>query len=121
MVTVVDGKLTFSRDQVVTSSQASKNFGEMRRRARQEPLYVSDRNDGIDTVIVGFDEFEQMALELEALRLERLYSIAADRVAVAEQDASHRSISLEDTIGQKAYRNLLEVDVDSIPDDEVFE
>ena len=121
MVTVADGKLTFSKDQVVTSSQASKNFGEMRRRARQEPLYVSDRNDGIDTVIVGYDEFERMALELETLRLERLYSLAADRVAAADAVASHRPIMLEETIGQEAYERLLKMDIDSIPDDEVFE
>ena len=77
MVAVIDKKLVFGREQVLTSTQASKNFGEARRRARKEPQFVSDRNDGIDTVIVGFDEFEAMAVELEQLREERLHAIAA--------------------------------------------
>ena len=49
MVAVIDRKLVFGREQVLTSTQASKNFGEARRRARREPQFVSDRNDGIDT------------------------------------------------------------------------
>lgn len=79
MVSVIDKKLVFGRDQVVTSTQASKNFGEARRRARRGPLFVSDRNGGIDTVIVGYDEFEEMAMGLQQLREERLYAVAADR------------------------------------------
>lgn len=79
-VAVLNHKLVFGRDQVVTSTQASKNFGEARRRAREEPLFVSDRNDGIDTVIVSYDEFEAMAVELEELRKERLHVTAARRV-----------------------------------------
>ena len=121
MVTVADGKLAFSRDQVVTSTQASKNFGEMRRRAKEGPLYVSDRNDGIDTVIVGFDDFEQMALELDRLKTERLYALAAGRIAAADADAEHEPISLEETVGEEEYRRLLSLDIDSVPDDEVFE
>ena len=68
MVVVADGKLTFSREQVISSTQASKNFGECRRRARREPLFVTDRNASIETVIVDYDEFEAMAVELERLR-----------------------------------------------------
>lgn len=37
MVAVIDKKLVFGREQVLTSTQASKNFGEARRRARREP------------------------------------------------------------------------------------
>ena len=54
MVAVIDNKLVFGREQVLTSTQASKNFGEARRRARREPQFVSDRNDGIDTVNLGY-------------------------------------------------------------------
>ena len=86
MVAVVDEKLVFGRGQVLTSTQASKNFGEARRRARKEPQFVSDRNNGIDTVIVSFDEFEAMAVELERLREERLYAIAAARLARGDAD-----------------------------------
>ena len=56
MVVVADGKLAFSKDRVVSATQASKNFGECRRRAKREPLFVTDRNASIETVIVDYDE-----------------------------------------------------------------
>ena len=84
MVAVIDKKLVFGREQVLTSTQASKNFGEARRRARREPQFVSDRNDGIDTVIVGFDEFEAMAVALARL--------AQDPAAARAQGSEGRTL-----------------------------
>ena len=78
MVVVADGKLAFSKDRVVSATQASKNFGECRRRAKREPLFVTDRNASIETVIVDYDEFEAMAVELEQLRLQRLAAAGKD-------------------------------------------
>ena len=65
MYTVVDGKLAFTRDQIVTGEQVSADFDSARHRAKVGPLFVFDATDGIDTVLVGFDEFETMAVELE--------------------------------------------------------
>lgn len=122
MVAVLDKKLVFGRDQVVTSTQASKNFGEVRRRARRVPQFVSDRNNGIDTVIVDYDEFEAMAVELQELREERLYAVAAARIAEANSDPNHQTISFEDIIGQECYEALLAAEaVDPTPDSELFE
>ncbi len=87
MVSVIDDKVVFGRDQVLTSTQASKNFGEARRRAKQGPLFVSDRNDGIDTVIVSFDEFESMAVEPERLQRELLYATANEHFASPRLEA----------------------------------
>ena len=105
MVVVADGKLTFSREQVISSTQASKNFGECRRRARREPLFVTDRNASIETVIVDYDEFEAMAVELERLR-----------------DAHPRDvlITFEEMLGEDGYRSFLEIDPDDMPDEELF-
>ncbi len=122
MVAVIDKKLVFGRDQVLTSTQASKNFGEARRRARQEPQFVSDRNDGIDTVIVGYDEFEAMAVELEELREERLYAIAAARLAQCDADPDHKGIPVEDVLGSDYFEALVTAEAaDSTPDAELFE
>lgn len=121
MVSVIDEKLVFGRDQVVTSTQASKNFGEMRRRAKEQPLFVSDRNDGIDTVIVGYEEFESMALELARLREELFYDIAGRRVAAADADPHHAPVALEDVVGEAGYRAIVSLDTESIPDEEMFE
>lgn len=122
MVAVIDKKLVFGRDQVLTSTQASKNFGEARRRARREPLFVSDRNDGIDTVIVGYDEFEAMAVELQELREERLYAVAAARIAEADSDPNREMSSLKDVMGHERYEALRAAEaVDPTPDSELFE
>ena len=122
MVAVIDKKLVFGRDQVVTSTQASKNFGEARRRARKGPLFVSDRNDGIDTVIVGYDEFEAMAVELQQLREERLYAVAAARVAEMDANPDREMSSLRDVMGHERYDALKAAEaLDPTPDSELFE
>lgn len=119
MVSVVDNRVVFGRDQVLTSTQASKNFGEARRRARREPQFVSDRNCGIDTVIIGFDEFEAMAVELERLREERLHSIAAARLT---ENGARKGIPFEDVAGADAFDAMLRAEArDSVPDSELFE
>lgn len=122
MVAVIEKKLVFGRDQVLTSTQASKNFGEARKRARREPLFVSDRNDGIDTVIVSFDEFESMAVELEALREERLLAIAAARLAVGDGDPNREPIPFGEVVGANAFAALIQAESESpVPDSELFE
>ena len=122
MVAVIVKKLVFGREQVLTSTQASKNFGEARRRARREPQFVSDRNDGIDTVIVGFDEFEAMAVELEQLREERLHAIAAARLAKGDADSNRKGIPFSDTVGRERFEAMLEAEsTDPISDEELFE
>ena len=119
MVAVIDKKLVFGREQVLTSTQASKNFGEARRRARREPQFVSDRNDGIDTVIVGF---EAMAVELEQLREERLHAIAAARLAQGDADSNRKGIPFSDTVGRERFEAMLEAETtDPISDEELFE
>lgn len=118
MVAVADNKIVFSRDQVITSTQASKNFGEVRRRAKRSPLFVSDRNAHIDTVIVDYEEFESMAVELEKLRSERIYAIAASRIADASREDA---ISLEETLGEEGYARFCEIDPNAEPDEDLFE
>ena len=122
MVPVMGGKLVFGRDQVLTSTQASKNFGEVRRRARREPPFVSDRNDGIDTVIAGFDEFEAMAVELEQLREERLHAIAATRLAQDAADPNRKGIPFADAVGRDRFDAMVAAEAtDPMPDAELFE
>ncbi|MEF9875553.1 MAG: hypothetical protein RRZ85_07830 [Gordonibacter sp.] len=118
---VREGKLTFGRDQVVTSSHAAKNFGEMRRRAKEEPLYVSDRNDGIDTVIVDFDTFEALAVELENFRVQRLYDTAAIRLQEGDADLTRQPVGLAEVLGEKSYAEWLSLDADAIADKDLFE
>ena len=75
-------KPRFTRDQLITSSFASKHFGQIREHARKEPLAIMD-NGQLDTVILGYAQYEQLVgrlLELEKMheavvleeRIERL-------------------------------------------------
>lgn len=118
---VVDGRLAFCRDQVVSATHASKNFGECRRRAKREPLFVTDRNATIETVIIDYDAFEAMAVELEQLRLDKLYMTAAARLAEVDSNPEDSTVPLSDVMGEEGYRSFLEIDPDEIPDEELFE
>ena len=120
MVVVADGKLAFSKDRVVSATQASKNFGECRRRAKREPLFVTDRNASIETVIVDYDEFEAMAVELEQLRLQRLYDVAAQRLAAIDRDPSGETVPFSVILGDEGYDAFLALDPDDLPDGGLF-
>lgn len=122
MVAVMEGKVVFGRDQVVTSTQASKNFGQMKRRAQTGPLFVSGRDAGIDTVIISFDDFEAMATELEQLREQSFYDEAARRVREADADPNHEGIPLQEVMGAQKYEAFMEnLGSDETPDEELFE
>ena len=121
MVTVMDGKVLFSRDQVVSSTQASKNFGAMKERAREEPLFVSDRNAKVDFVLLSFDEFERMAVEIDSLRREKLYATAAERVEEADADSSHEPIPLSEAMDEEGYERFLAAEPDGVSDGDLFE
>ncbi len=62
-------KPRFTRDQLITSSFATRHFGQIRVHARKEPLVVMD-NGRLDTVILGYAQYEQLVgrwLELEQI------------------------------------------------------
>lgn len=62
-------KPTFDVDQLVTSSDASKKFGELRKKAKMLPQYITD-NGNVDTVLIGYDLFEQIYDRLTRLEEE---------------------------------------------------
>lgn len=121
MVAVVNDRIAFGRDQIISSTQASKNFGEVRRRAKSTPLFVTDKNSSIDTVIIGYDEFEQMAVELDRFRQQVVYVVASDRIAEADADPAHRSIPLADVLAVEEYQRFLEMDLGDESDEDLFE
>lgn len=62
-------KPRFTSDQLIASSFASKHFGKIREHARKEPLVIMD-NGQLDTVILGYGQYEQLVgrlLELEEM------------------------------------------------------
>lgn len=119
MVAVVEDKIAFGRDQVVSSTQVSKGFSDIRRRVKDGPLFVSDRNAGMDTVIVSYDEFEKMAVELEKMREALFYAEAARRIEDV-QNGLGSSISLQETLGDDGYADFLTIDVSPEHDADLF-
>ena len=78
----MDFKLTITKDQIVKSSVASKNFYQYTNRAKIEPIYISE-NGNIDTVLIGYNYFEQILQrlsELEELQEVRILSERIDRL-----------------------------------------
>ncbi len=114
MVSVLDKELVFSRDQIVSSSQASKNFGQVRRDAAERPQFVSGRS-GIDTVVVGFEEFEALCLELDDLRNRDYHARIEERLAEPEEP-----IPFERSLGEAAFERFRAIDADALSDEELF-
>ncbi|MDR6552544.1 hypothetical protein [Paenibacillus qinlingensis] len=52
-------KPTFTADQLVSSSVPSKKFGELRKKAKQQPQFITE-NGAVDTVLVGYEYYEQL-------------------------------------------------------------
>lgn len=75
-------KPVITKDQIVKCSVASKNFGQYRKKAKLEPIYISN-NGNIDTVLLDYTYFEQMfqrISELEELEETRILSERVERL-----------------------------------------
>lgn len=113
-------KPTFTRDQIVSATVASKEFSALRKRARTSPQYISGRN-GIDSVLLDYETYERMYGELQYFRELEFDRIAAERVAAADADPDHRPISFREVLGEDAYEAFEAIDASAIPDEELFE
>lgn len=113
-------KPTFTREQIVPASAASKKFGEIRRRAKAEPQFISDHNE-IDTVILDYRSYETMYMELQHLREQAFYSKVAARIQEGDRDRSRTSVALKDSMGESAYEAFERIDPDLISDEELFD
>lgn len=114
-------KPVFSRDQIVSATTVSKKFSEVRKRAKVTPIFVSDRNE-IDTVIMDYITYENMYVELAALREENLYAKAEKRIQDADAASSNdESIALEDALSASELTQYGQTLADSASDEELFE
>lgn len=120
MTPAVLEKPTFTRDQIVSATVASKEFSALRKRARTSPQYISGRN-GIDSVLLDYETYERMYGELQYFRELELGRIAAERVVAADADPDHRPIPFREAIGEDAYEAFEAIDADAISDTELFE
>jgi len=117
-VDVMD-KPRFSVDQVVPASIASRRFGEVRKNAKTLPQFISE-NNRIDSVILDYQQYEEMFRELEMLR-ELTWEISlTQRLKQADANPNVR-YSLQEVMGEDEYEKFRKIDPNSIPDEDLFE
>jgi hypothetical protein len=78
-------KPTFSVEQLVTASVASKHFGVLRKKAKLDPQFITD-NGTVDTVLMGYEFFEKMYQRLIELEKKEEAGILAERIESIEND-----------------------------------
>ncbi len=72
-------KPSLNVDQLVSSKDASKKFGEVRKKAQEVPQFVMD-NGSVDTVIIGYDLYEEMYDRLTQLEQAEERRILFERI-----------------------------------------
>ena len=109
-------KPVFTKDQVVSATEASKSLSAIRTRAKRAPPFIADHND-IDTVIIDYAAYEEMYGALQYLRELEINRIAADRV----KHGPHEFVPFEDALTAEDLAELESMDPDAIPDEDLFE
>ena len=120
MSTVIMARPTFSVDQMISATDASKKFAEVRRRAKNEAQFVTDHN-AVDSVILSYEDYESMYAELEKLREIVFLQRVATRLGLRDIDPNRRRLSMREGMGEDLYREFQSYDADMIPDEELFE
>ena len=64
-------KPLFTKDQLVSATLAAKSFGEIRKRAKTAPLFITENGD-IDTVMIDYEQYESMYIRLKEFEEARL-------------------------------------------------
>lgn len=112
-------KPNFNRDQFVPASKASKSLGDVRKKAKEQPQVILDHNK-LDSVILGYEQYEKMYRELEFLR-DMVWEVnIAKRLENADKNPTVR-YTLQDVMGEEEYREFEKLDPNLISDEDLFE
>lgn len=113
-------KPTFSRDQIIPASIAGRKFGEVRKRAKRMPQFISEHNE-IDSVVLDYRTYERMFAELEEFREKQFYAVAAERVRASDAGASRKGRSLQEVMSEEEWAEFDAMDSECIADEDLFE
>jgi hypothetical protein len=108
-------KPRFNVDQVNSATYASKRFGEIRKKAKELPQFISE-NNCVDTVVLDYKAYEEMYAELQALREMTWELEIAHRL-----ESTNPRYSLQEVLGEDEYKEFRNIDPNAIPDEELFE
>ena len=78
-------KPTFSKEQIISSTDVAKKFGEARRKAKSNPIFITEKGN-VDTVLINYDYFEQMYSRLVELEKKAEEQILLDRIERLEKN-----------------------------------
>lgn len=84
MVIKAVDKPSFTTDQLIPSSVASKSFGKIRKQAQISPQYITD-NGIVDTVVLGYAQFEKMYGRLRELEEKEEARLLEERIERLEK------------------------------------
>jgi PHD/YefM family antitoxin component YafN of YafNO toxin-antitoxin module len=85
--TVVMDKPVFSRDQMISATEISRNFKEVRQKAKNAPLAILERN-GLSSVLINYDQYERIYEYVQQLEDEIVKLKALKGAAELEKDPS---------------------------------
>lgn len=105
-------------DQIISATYASKRFGEIRKKAKELPQFISENNH-IDTVVLDYKAYETMYAEIEELR-EIAWEISIAR-RLEKANTTNARYSLQEVMGEEEYEEFCKIDPNSISDEELFE
>lgn len=77
----------FNVDQLVTASFASKHFGDLRKKAKDIPQFITD-NGNVDSVLMDYDYFEKLYQRLFELEEKEELQIIQGRIERMENNPS---------------------------------
>jgi len=77
-------KPTFNKGQLVTSTEASKRFGELRKKAKETPQFITE-NGKVETVVLDYDYFESLFARMMELEQKEEAGILVERITRLEE------------------------------------
>ena len=72
-------KPVITKEQMVQSSVAAKQFGSLRKKAKRLPQFVTE-NETIDTVVLGYNYYEEIYERLMELEIKEETGILEQRI-----------------------------------------
>lgn len=78
-------KPKFDTDQLISASDAAKRFGDLRKKAQEAPQFIMD-NGKVNTVVIGYEYYEQLFARLMELEEAEATRMLGARIECLESD-----------------------------------
>lgn len=82
---VIMNKPIITKEQLVKSSVAAKNFGGLRKKSRQQPIFITE-NGTVDSVLIGYEQYEKMYIRLNELEVKEETNLLVQRIERLENN-----------------------------------